>query len=79
MSRGDKQAVNAVHQLLMEYLPNAFPKNYGQIVPLKTGIYVELVQRLPEVNPTLLQHARQPHPPHRLPAGLTPSSWGLAL
>ncbi len=57
MSTSDKQAVNTVHQLLMERFPKAFPKNDDQLIPLKTGIYTDLVERLPEVNPTLLRRA----------------------
>ncbi len=61
MSTSDKQAVKAVHQLLMERFPKAFPKNYDQLIPLKTGIYTDLVERLPEVNATLLRRALANH------------------
>lgn len=61
MSTSDKQAVKAVHQLLMERFPKAFPKDYDQLIPLKTGIYTDLVERLPEVNATLLRRALANH------------------
>jgi len=61
VSTSDKQAVNAVHHVLMERFPNAFPKNYDQILPLKTGIHADLVERLPDISPTLLRRALANH------------------
>lgn len=61
MSTHDKHAVNAVHQLLRERFPNAFPKNYDDLIPLKTGIYTDLVERLPDVNATVLRRVLANH------------------
>lgn len=61
MSCRDKREVNAVHRLLMERFPNAFPDNYDLIAPLKTGILADLAQRLPDVDPTLLRRALANH------------------
>ena len=61
MSTRDKHAVNAVHHLLMECFPKAFPKDYDRIVPLKVGIQADLLERLPEVDPTLLRRALANH------------------
>lgn len=61
MSTSDKQAVKAVHQFLMERFPKVFPKDDDPLIPLKTGIYTDLVERLPEVNATLLRQALANH------------------
>ena len=44
MSQTDKRAVSAVHALLMERFPRAFPKDYDAIRPLKTGIHADLIK-----------------------------------
>lgn len=61
MSSRDKREVNAVHRLLMERYPKAFPQDYDLIVPLKTGVLADLSQRLPDVDPTLLRRALANH------------------
>jgi sRNA-binding protein len=61
MSQSDKRTVNALHALLRERFPTAFPKDYDAIRPLKTGIHADLIQRLPEVDPVLLRRALANH------------------
>lgn len=61
MSKSDKRTVNAIHTLLMDRFPKAFPKDYDAIRPLKTGIHADLIQRLPEVDPVLLRRALANH------------------
>ncbi len=61
MSKSDKRTVNAVHTLLMDRFPKAFPKDYDAIRPLKTGIHADLIQRLPEVDPVLLRRVLANH------------------
>lgn len=61
MSKTDKRAVSAVHALLMERFPKAFPKNYDVIWPLKLGIHADVLQRWPEVDPILLRRALANH------------------
>ena len=61
MSQTDKRAVSAVHTLLMERFPRAFPKNYDDIRPLKLDIHADLIKLLPEVDPALLRRALANH------------------
>ncbi len=61
MSQSDKRAVNAVHALLIRRFPKAFPKNYDDIRPLKTGIHADLIKLLPDVDPALLRRALANH------------------
>ncbi|HRZ07835.1 MAG TPA: ProQ/FinO family protein [Candidatus Competibacteraceae bacterium] len=61
MSKSDKRTVNAVHTLLRDRFPKAFPKDYDAIRPLKTGIHADLIQRLPEIDPGLLRRALANH------------------
>ena len=61
MSQTDKRAVSAVHALLMERFPRAFPKDYDAIRPLKTGIHADLIKLLPEVDPALLRRVLANH------------------
>ncbi len=61
MSQSDKRAVSAVHALLMERFPRAFPKDYDAIRPLKTGIHADLIRLLPDVDPALLRRALANH------------------
>lgn len=61
MSNRDKRAVNALHALLMDRFPRAFPKDYDALRPLKTGIYADLLQRLPEADPVLLRRVLANH------------------
>ena len=61
MSTRDKQTVNAIHALLRDRFPKAFPKDYDQIKPLKTGIHADLVRHLPEIDTTLLRRTLANH------------------
>ena len=61
MSKSDKRAVSAIHTQLMERFPMAFPKDYDAIRPLKIGIYTDLSERLPEIEPALLRRALANH------------------
>ena len=61
MSKSDKRAVNAIHSLLVERFPDAFPEDYDAIRPLKTGILADLVARLPDVPPSRLRRALANH------------------
>ena len=61
MSKSDKRTVNALHTILMERFPRAFPKDYDAIRPLKTGIHADLIQRLPEVDSVLLRRVLANH------------------
>ncbi|MBK8753021.1 MAG: hypothetical protein IPL99_15970 [Candidatus Competibacteraceae bacterium] len=61
MSKSDKRAVNALHAILMDRFPRAFPKDYDAIRPLKIGIHADLIQRLPEVDPGLLRRVLANH------------------
>ncbi|MEI2804511.1 MAG: ProQ/FINO family protein [Albidovulum sp.] len=61
MSQTDKRAVSAVHALLMERFPKAFPKDYDAIRPLKTGIHADLIKLLPDVDHALLRRALANH------------------
>ena len=54
MSKSDKRAVQAVHMVVQATFPRAFPKNYDDLRPLKTGILADLVARLPEIDPQML-------------------------
>jgi len=61
VSTRDKQTVNVIHALLRDRFPKAFPKDYDQIKPLKTGIHADLVRHLPEIDATLLRRALANH------------------
>ena len=61
MSATDKRAVQAVHALLRERFPQAFPSDYDAIKPLALGIQDALRQRLPEVDVDLLRRALANH------------------
>ena len=61
MSQTDKRAVHAVHALLIQRFPNAFPKNYDAIRPLKLGIHADLIARAPDLDPVLLRRALANH------------------
>lgn len=61
MSKRDKQTVNVIHALLMDWFPKAFPKDYDQIKPLKVGIHADLVRGLPEIDAALLRRALANH------------------
>ena len=61
MSQTDKRAVSAVHALLIQRFPNAFPKNYDAIRPLKLGIHADLIARAPDLDPVLLRRALANH------------------
>ena len=61
VSKRDKQTVNVIHALLMDRFPKAFPKDYDQIRPLKTGIHADLVRHLPEIDTTLLRRTLANH------------------
>lgn len=61
MSQTDKRAVHAVHALLTKRFPNAFPKDYDAIRPLKLGIHADLIARAPDLDPVLLRRALANH------------------
>ena len=61
MSQTDKRAVSAVHALLIQRFPNAFPKNYDAIRPLKINVYADLITRAPDLDPILLRRALANH------------------
>ena len=61
MSQSDKRAVNAAHAILMERFPQAFPKDYDAIRPLKIDIHTDLIRRLPDFDHTLLRRALANH------------------
>ncbi len=57
MSKSDHRAVKTLHARLQERFPQAFPKNYEAIRPLKIGIHADLIERLPDFDPTALRRA----------------------
>lgn len=61
LSKSDKRAVDAVHLLLRQQFPKAFPEGYDLIIPLKTGVLADLAQRLPDIDPALLRRALANH------------------
>ena len=61
MSQSDKRTVNAAHAILMERFPQAFPKDYDAIRPLKIDIHADLIRRLPDFDHTLLRRALANH------------------
>ena len=61
MSQTDKRAVHAIHALLMDRFPLAFPKDYDAIRPLKVGILADVMERLPGIDPGLLRRALANH------------------
>ncbi len=61
MSQTDKHAVNAIHAILRERFPLAFPNNYDDLRPLKIGILADLIARLPGFDPTALRRALANH------------------
>jgi len=64
MSAAKKQAA-ALHALLMDRFPKAFPKDYDAILPLKLGIEADILLRLAEagesVDPDLLRRVLANH------------------
>lgn len=61
MSKTDHRAVKTLHGLLQERFPQAFPKNYDDLRPLKTGILADLIARLPGFDPTALRRTLANH------------------
>ena len=61
MSQTDKRAVHALHALLIKRFPEAFPKDYDAIRPLKLGIHADLIARAPDLDPVLLRRALANH------------------
>jgi len=61
MSKSDKRMVNAVHAILIQRFPKAFPKDYDAIRPLKIDIHADLIKRLPDVDHALLHRALANH------------------
>ena len=61
MSPCDKRDVTDLHRQLMDRFPNAFPKDYDAIRPLKLGIHADILHRWPEVDPVLLRRALANH------------------
>ena len=61
MSQTDKRAVHALHALLIQRFPNAFPKDYNAIRPLKIDVYADLIARAPDLDPVLLRRALANH------------------
>jgi len=61
MSQTDKRAVSAVHALLIQRFPKAFPKDYDAIRPLKINVYADLITRAPDLDPILLRRALANH------------------
>lgn len=61
MSQTDKRAVHAIHALLMDRFPLAFPQDYDAIRPLKVGILADVIERLPGIDPGLLRRALANH------------------
>ena len=61
MSQTDKRAVAAVHAILMQRFPKAFPKDYDAIRPLKLDVRAELIARAPDLDPVLLRRALANH------------------
>ena len=61
MSKSDHRAINALHGLLQERFPQAFPNNYDELRPLKTGIHADLIARLPGFDPIALRRALANH------------------
>ena len=61
MRQTDKRAVSAVHALLIQRFPKAFPKDYDAIRPLKINVYADLITRAPDLDPILLRRALANH------------------
>ena len=61
MSQTDKRAVNAIHALLIQRFPNALPKDYDAIRPLKIDVHTDLIARAPDLDPVLLRRALANH------------------
>jgi sRNA-binding protein len=61
VSQTDKRAVNAIHALLMDQFPLAFPQDYDAIRPLKVGILADVIERLPGIDPGLLRRVLANH------------------
>ena len=61
MSQTDKRAVNAVHAILIKRFPQAFPKDYDAIRPLKIDVHADLIARAPDLDPILLRRALANH------------------
>jgi len=61
MSQTNKRAVNAVHAILIKRFPQAFPKDYDAIRPLKIDVHADLIARAPDLDPILLRRALANH------------------
>ncbi|HRX61318.1 MAG TPA: ProQ/FINO family protein [Candidatus Competibacter sp.] len=61
MSQTDKRAMSAVHALLIQRFPNALPKDYDAIRPLKIDVHTDLIARAPDLDPVLLRRALANH------------------
>jgi len=58
VSQTDKRAVQAIHAVLMDRFPRAFPQDYDALRSLKLGIHADILHRWPEIDPVLLRRSR---------------------
>ena len=61
MSKSDHSAIQSLHGRLQERFPLAFPKHYDDLRPLKLGILTDVIEQLPDVDPTALRRALANH------------------
>jgi len=61
MSKSDHRAIQILHGRLQERFPLAFPKHYDDLRPLKIGILADVIEQLPDVDPTALRRALANH------------------
>ena len=61
MSKSDHRAIQTLHGRLQERFPLAFPKHYDDLRPLKLGILTDVIEQLPDVDPTALRRALANH------------------
>lgn len=61
MSKSDHRAIQTLHDRLQERFPLAFPKHYDDLRPLKIGILTDVIEQLPDVDPTALCRALANH------------------
>ncbi len=61
MSKSDHRAIQTLHNRLQEQFPLAFPKHYDDLRPLKLGILTDVIEQLPDVDPTALRRALANH------------------
>lgn len=61
MSKSDHRAIQTLHNRLQERFPLAFPKHYDDLRPLKLGILTDVIEQLPDVDPTALRRALANH------------------